>query len=100
MIAWPREIISDLARRRTVLFLGSGISRNSSNNAGKKPKSWLAFLNAMVRTMNSRKHIKELLKERDYLTACEVIKKTLGRDAFHQRLKEEFLNPGYKHSSI
>lgn len=100
MITWPRDLISDLARRRTVLFLGSGISRNSTNAAGRQPKTWTEFLNAIVVDVNPNRHIKSLIKEKDYLTACEVLKKALGRDAFNRQLREEFLNPCYSHASI
>lgn len=100
MIAWPAELISDIARRRTVLFLGSGISRNSTNAARRKPKTWVQFLEHALTLVNPNRHIKSLIKEKDYLTACEVIKKALGRDVFHQLLRDEFLTPGYTHASI
>lgn len=100
MIDWPRELVSDLARRRTVLFLGSGISRNSANASGRRPKTWLEFLVSATQSVTPNQHIKALIKERDYLTACEVLKRELGREAFRQRLREEFLNPGYHHAPI
>lgn len=100
MIEWPAELISDIARRRVVLFLGSGISRNSSNADGRKPKTWVQFLEHALPSVNPNRHIKSLLKEKDYLTACEVIKKSTGREVFHQLLRDEFLNPGYHHASI
>jgi hypothetical protein len=100
MIKWTRELVSDLARRRTVIFLGSGISRNSTSASGKKPKTWVEFLDAMLGEVNPNLHIKRLLKERDYLTACEVLKKSLGRDSFQQHLKDEFLTPCYRHNRL
>lgn len=100
MITWPRELISDLARRRVVLFLGSGISRNSRNIAGRQPRTWSALLETMLQNVNPNRHIKKLIKENDFLTACEVIKKALGRDAFNQHLREEFLTPAYCHAQI
>ena len=100
MISWPRDLISDLARRRTVLFLGSGISRNSTSSSGRQPKTWLAFLEFLSQTTNPNRHVKALIKEKDYLTACEVLKKAIGRDVFHQQLKDEFLNPAYQHAPI
>jgi hypothetical protein len=100
MIMWPREIISDLARRRTVLFLGAGISRNSISPTGTRPKTWVEFLESMVQAVNPNRHVRTLIKEKDYLTACEVLKKALGRDPFRQRLRDEFLNPGFRHAPI
>lgn len=41
---WPEKLVEDIARRRCVLFLGSGVSANSTNVAGERPKSWAAVL--------------------------------------------------------
>lgn len=100
MIKWPQGLISDLARRRTVLFLGSGISRNSKNAAGRHPKTWYEFLNDLLGGMNPNRYVKSLLKERDYLTACEVVKQALGKDQFNQSLRAEYLTPAYSHAPI
>jgi len=100
LIHWPREVISDLARRRTVVFLGAGISRNSTTIEGRQPKTWIEFLNFAAQRVNPNRHIKLLIRERDYLTACEVIKKEVGREEFNQLLKDEFLSPKYRTSPI
>lgn len=44
MINWPEKLIEDIARRRCVLFLGSGVSANSINEANDRPKTWTAVL--------------------------------------------------------
>lgn len=100
MIPWPEVLVSDLARRRAVVFLGAGISRNSRNSAGRQPKTWADFLKTLTEGVNPSRHLRTLLKERDYLTACEVLKAALGRDAFHDALREEFLTPRYVHAPI
>ncbi|MFZ0931453.1 MAG: SIR2 family protein [Syntrophobacteraceae bacterium] len=100
MILWSSELVSDLARCRTVLFLGSGISRNSTSAIGRQPKTWVEFLKSIAQDVNPNRHINALIREKDYLTACEVLKNTLGREAFHQRLRDEYLIPGYRHALI
>lgn len=100
MIDWPQELISDIARRRCVVFLGAGVSRNSANAAGRRPKSWEQFLRAAAEAISPSQHVKALLREKDYLTACEVIKRRLGRDDFVALLRDEFLAPGYAHAPI
>ncbi len=100
MIDWPKEIINDIARRKSVLFLGSGISMNSKNAAGTRPKTWASFLESLLPQITPRKHIKTLIKENDYLTACEIIKAELGRPAFCRAVEDEFLTPGYKPAEI
>lgn len=100
MVKWPKEVVSDIARRRSVVFLGSGISLNSVNAAGRRPKTWLSFLESILEDINPKAHIKKLLKDSDYLTACEVIKRKLGKEEFTRVVKEEFLIPAYKPAEI
>lgn len=101
MINWPSEIVDNIARRRTVIYLGSGVSMNSSNAAGKRPKTWVALLNDMLTQVPPPKaHITKLLKENDLLTACEIIKKKLGKEAFLDYLRAEYLTPGYTPADI
>ena len=47
MINWPPNLIEDLAARRAVIFFGSGTSRNSTGEGGKKPETWWKFLEAL-----------------------------------------------------
>lgn len=100
MIQWPPELVSDIARRRSVIFLGAGISRNCKNSQGKSPKTWVEFLSSATTTIKPNKHIKSLIKKEDYLTACGIIKEKLGRDAFNELVNEEFLRPRYSHAPI
>jgi hypothetical protein len=100
MIKWPKEVISDVSRRRCVIFLGSGISANSINTEGRRPKNWLSFLESTLDGIQPKAHIKKLLKEGDYLTACEVIKRELGKEEFTRIVREEFLTPGYQPADI
>lgn len=95
MINWPGELVSDIARRRCVLVLGSGVSRNSINAVGRSPKTWAAFLQDQLVNIKPNAHIRKLLKENDYLTACEVIKSSLGRERFTRIVRDEFLTPAY-----
>lgn len=41
---WPDDLILELARKRCVLFLGSGISANATDKDGKHPPTWRKFL--------------------------------------------------------
>jgi hypothetical protein len=99
MIKWPKEVVSDISRRRCVLFLGSGISMNSVNADGRRPKTWHAFLKSTLEEINPKSHINKLLNETDYLTACEVIKRELGKEEFTRIVREEFLT-AYKPAEI
>lgn len=103
MINWPDSLIKDIALRKCVLVLGAGISMNSTNALGLRPKSWLDFLNHavnLVPDVKYQKSINQLIKSNDYLTACELIKKQLGKANFVDLLHDEFHSPGFIPSDV
>ncbi len=102
MIAWPDELISDVARRRSVLFLGAGISMNSFGNGGVRPKNWNDLLAeaSMALDTKPKKVVRALLKKHDFLTACEVVKAELGKDPYETFLTKEFLEPQFQPAPV
>ena len=105
MIEWPEYLIDAIARRKSVLFLGSGISANACNDEGKHPLTWEAFLRDIlvkraVKLDGQKDVIGQMLKLNDYLTACEIIVETLGDNDFGELAANEFRRPGYKPSAI
>lgn len=102
MITWPLKLVEDLARHRAILFLGSGVSRNSSSTVGptRHPPTWEEFLRvALQRCTTSKRPIQRLLKEGDYLTACEVLKYKLD-DQWNDLVHEQFVQPGFSPTDI
>ena len=70
MIKWPNSIIKDIARRKCVIFLGAGISKNASNADGIHPKNWQELLTQGANALASKKvqtRVKNLIKATDYL---------------------------------
>lgn len=69
-----------------------------------RPKSWIGFLeHAQTKIQGNaklKKDIKELIKKNDLLTACEVIRRAIGRDEFVELVKQEFQVPGYSPAAI
>lgn len=100
MITWPDDLVSDIARRRSVLFLGAGISKNAQNAAGARPKDWIEFLEVGATKISPNQHVGKLIKTGDYLTACEVIKAKLGRDDFTTFVINEFSTPQFRPAKI
>lgn len=104
MIAWPRDVICDLARRRAVLVLGAGISMNSASAGGRRPKGWADFLTHAVARMNCATALRvatnRLIRDGDYLTACDIVRDSLGKNAFCDLVREEFLDPQYQPAAI
>ena len=100
MIRWPAEIIEVLARRRCVIVIGSGVSKNSVNDIGKRPATWEEFLKNCSAEIGDNGCIESLLSIKDYLTACEVIKNKLTPDTFINRVQQEYQLAGYKPATI
>ena len=100
MISWPNELIESIARRRSVLFLGSGVSANSKNSEGKSPATWAPFLKSVLDShqevlQSHTAEIEHLLEVKDYLMACEIIVNVMGERDFGECVASEFRRPGY-----
>lgn len=90
MIAWDAITIDSIARRRAVLVVGSGVSRNSSNEKGERPVSWDGFLRQCASEYGNPNHLLELISRRDYLLGCQLLKSIMGRNKFVERVQSEF----------
>lgn len=101
---WPDSVVLDLARRQCVLYLGSGVSHNSSNAAGVHPMTWREFLveGAERREFNAsqKKEILSKIRVKDYLMACELMKRFLGDEVFFDFLENSFKNPQFSEADI
>lgn len=101
MPEWEDNLIDDLARRRVVLFLGAGVSRNSVAADNKtRPPLWGEFLTKCLASLKKPKaYVKALLRSGDYLTAAEIMKKNLDNEWFNL-LRRSFVDPKYKATDI
>lgn len=101
-MVWPKELILELARKRCVLFLGSGISANASDQDGKHPPTWRKFLEEGNRIVDSPDYdvIKKCIEGYEYLMACELLRKKLGHDTFDRLLKDMFRGSGFDPAPI
>ncbi len=103
---WPDALIRDIASQRAVLFFGAGVSMNSVALDGHtRPKSWVSFLTEATKAIpglsrSLKKEISGLIRKNDLLTACEVIRRAVGRDGFVELVKREFQSPGYQAAKI
>ena len=100
MINWHKDIVEDIARRKSVIFIGAGVSKNSTNSSGLRPKDWKEFLTFAADQTSKKRLIDNLIRNADYLTACEIIRQDLGRDAFNSLVRAEFQTPGFKPTEI
>ncbi|WP_186090841.1 SIR2 family protein [Burkholderia gladioli] len=100
MITWDNDLINAIARRRSVIVIGSGVSKNSTNAAGKRPASWEEFLKEASNSLGNPPVVDDLIANRDFLTACEIIKRRLSTDVFVSRVQAEYQQPGYRPAEI
>lgn len=98
---WPKELVNDIARRKVVIFIGSGISKNSIGVGNKRPPLWKELLEIFMSDLSDKKrHIQSLINQGDLLTACEILKDRLGKERFNSILNEEFSEPNYESAKI
>jgi len=87
------DLISDLAERRAAIFVGAGVSAGVTTRSGGRLKVWDAFLKESAEKLTDRtmkKQAQELIKNADYLMACELISRGLGDKAWEAALTREY----------
>lgn len=102
MFDWPNDLVSDIARRTCVLYIGAGVSANSSSAKGISPPTWEVFLRSCLTKINKADcaYIEQLLSQKDLLSACEVIIDKVGTAEFNNVAQDAFRRPGFKPASI
>jgi SIR2-like domain len=100
VIAWPDGLISAVARRRSVLLIGSGVSANSATDDGRRPSTWGAFLTAAYKKLGKRlPYISSSLKSYNYLEACDYLRSEHGEE-WPNIVRAEFATPLYRPADI
>lgn len=105
MINWPSDIITDLAKRKCVLFLGSGISRQSVGEGGIHPPTWESLIEEGIKRIDRNKDIyqneaRRQLQAGNPLLAGDILKKALSDDEFRTLFKELLITPRFKPSHL
>ena len=108
-ITWPENLIEELAYRRSILFLGSGVSATAKNDEGESPETWGSFLNNVKALINNPKEedlkfIDKMLSQENYLLALQAIHNLTDTGAYSKYLKDSFsrgrFNPSPVHKAI
>lgn len=103
MIDWPPDLVRDIAARRSVLFLGAGVSRNAENAQGVHPREWTHYLRhlaSLVSDAVQRAEVEQCVTDADLLTACELCRKYLSPPVFKTEMLKEFSSNGYRPAKI
>lgn len=95
---WPLQLVQDLARRRTVLVIGSGVSRHAVGaNGAMRPSVWKTFLQDAADSFGrneTTEHIFKAIETGDYLHACEWLKARFDEN-WNAHLRSVFVDPRY-----
>lgn len=95
---WPDQLVRDIARRRAVIVIGSGVSKHAIGmDRETRPPVWKEFLcDALDRLGGEAEnpHIYEAINCGDLLHACEWIKHRMDED-WPAYLRSRFVDPRY-----
>lgn len=102
---WPDNLVEELAYRRCLIFLGSGISATAKNDDGESPDTWGAFLDNVKSKMKNpsgddKKFVEDMLKKQNYLLALQAIADLCDSEEYSNYLKSQYLRGKYKPSKV
>ena len=103
-IRWPDQLITELAERRCIIFMGAGVSAGSlGEDHSTHPPDWKTFLTGALRLLlkdTDRRYAKALIAKTEFLSAAEVIIDSCDRADFSSYLREIFIHPKFAPASL
>lgn len=104
-INWPGNLIEEIAYRRCILFLGSGVSATAKNDTGQSPETWGKFLENIKKQINRPNpediaFIDKMLSQENYLLALQAIYDLSDPGSYSKYLKDKFSRGKYNASSV
>lgn len=103
MITWPKSLVTEIARRRCILFLGAGVAASATNPDGKRPKEWKEFLKEAVELVNDlgkRSDINKLIDQNKLLLALQAISDEADPGDYHGLLNRCFNDATFEPSDL
>lgn len=105
-IRWPARLVEDIARRRAVLFFGSGISANArSADGARRPPTWAELLGTAADAIQTSApqladEVRAFVARGDVLTAAEIVRRALGQRRLSALLRRELVTPRFAPAPI
>lgn len=96
MSIWPETLVNEIARRRCVIVVGSGISAQSKAASGVSPPTWKDFLEKCNQKLTGgpRDNITKAISQGDLLHACEWLQKAHD-SGWSEELRNAFSSPRF-----
>ena len=95
VISWPKSLVTEIAERRCIIFIGSGVSAGCINSESEHPKAWGSFLKSGIQRLTdneAREFALKLCSEKKYLDAAQILHDYINSGDFDEFIQEE-LNP-------
>ncbi|AGF57810.1 hypothetical protein B0P06_003883 [Clostridium saccharoperbutylacetonicum] len=104
-IVWPENLIEELAYRRCIIFLGSGISATAKNADGNSPDTWGTFIKNIKSLMkkptaDDLQYIDGMIAQENYLLALQAISDLTEAGTYNKYLKDTYSRAGYIPSEV
>ncbi|MBZ5644064.1 MAG: SIR2 family protein [Acidobacteriia bacterium] len=103
-IEWPPALVTELAERRCIVFMGAGTSMGSLAEDGvRHPPDWERFLKdaaQLVQNPGDKKHALALINKSQLLDAAEVIADRSNQADFTDYLRNTFVQPHFSPSEL
>ncbi len=103
-IQWSNSLIIEIAERRCIFVMGAGVSAGCiSENGEKTPPDWEALLRGLLGAFADgaeKTIVEEMLVEKQYLDAAQIIKDKITAADFRDYIVNEFIRPKYTPSTI
>lgn len=102
---WPSNLVEELAYRRGILFLGSGVSATAKKADGTSPDTWGDFLNHIRGLARNVSHednvyIEDRLTCKDYLLALQAIYDKCDPGEYGKYLQDTYLRSEFQASNV
>jgi hypothetical protein len=103
-VDWPDSLVSEIAERRSTIFMGAGASMASRGVDGTtQPPGWLSLLEGalpLVHKDADKRYAKKLLKAARFLDAAEVIRESSSAADFTAYLQTKLAEPNFQPSEF
>lgn len=99
MINWPQSLVEELAARRAIIFIGSGVSASAKAPGDVYPPTWKKLLvdatKRFILDPTEKQFVDDLIEKQLYLDAAEVIFDSVGKPEQRAFFTEKFATPNY-----
>lgn len=103
-VEWPAALVTELAERRCIIFMGAGASMGSiADDGARHPPDWGTFLRkaaTLITTEPDKRQALALINKYQFLDAAEIIIDNSNPADFTDYLRDTFVRPRFAPSEL